>query len=121
MGRASIQIVGPTPCDLNYNIATTQTVPDGTLLGAQNPKFLRLVNKVFRVILRWDPLYGFGLAKIGEKNQRSRVAQPTGKLTQSNPILHGTEHQNKSQEEQLGLTLLLRKIDGVLLGPETHA
>ena len=116
MGRASIQIVGPTPCDLNYNIATTPT-----LLGAQNPKLLRLVNKVFRVILRWDPLYGFGLAKIGEKNQRSRVAQPTGKLTQSSPILRGTVHQNKSQEERLGLTLLLRKIDGVLLGPETHA
>jgi len=51
-----------TPCDLNYNIATPPT-----LLGAQNPELLGLVNKVFRIILSWDPLHGFGLAKIGEK------------------------------------------------------
>lgn len=74
-----------TPCDL---IIATPTL----LLGTHNPKGFGLVNKVLGIILGWDPLHGLRLAKIKEKNQRSRIARPVGELTQSSPTLSTGEH-----------------------------
>jgi hypothetical protein len=38
-----------------------------SLLGTHNPELIGVENIVLRVILRWNPLHGLRLAKIGEK------------------------------------------------------
>lgn len=92
-GRAaSIVIVTP------HHVIERAATP--TLLGTHNPERFRPENKVFRVVLRWNPLHGLRLAKIEEENQRSRTTRPTTKLTRSSPILFGTRDENETGCEQ---------------------
>ena len=57
------------------------------LLGTHNPELIWLENIVLGVILRWNPLHGLGLAKIGEKISVVEDGLQAGELTHSSPSL----------------------------------
>lgn len=62
-GAESDHPVGP-PCDLIITTATGYS----NLFSAQNPQWLRPVNKVLGIVLRWNHLDGLRLAKIKEEH-----------------------------------------------------